>query len=210
MKSSDILKSMNFNYNNLFIKKILEYDLSLHEFLLLNYFINYNVVELNIDEIAKYTSLKADMILNAYNGLITKKIIKILTSNKNGLIVESISLDDFYDKIDQSIKSEKRVTSKDEILKVFEESSGEKITDLEREVVNAWIQGGFDPSMIINAINEAKYNGTCNIRYIDKVLNEWSKKGIKSSEQLESYLKEENNNKDTIELFDYNWLDDDK
>lgn len=210
MKSSDILKSMNFNYNNLFIKKILDYNLSLHEFLLLNYFINYNVVELNINEISKYTSLTDEMILEAYNGLITKKIIKIVTSNKNGIIVESISLDDFYDKIDQSIKNDKKDTSKEDILKAFEESSGEKVTDLEREVVSAWLQNGFEPSIIINAINEAKYNGTCNIRYIDKVLNEWSKKGIKNSEELENYFKEEVNKDDNIELFDYNWLDDEK
>ena len=50
MKSSDILRSTNFTYNNLFIKKILDYNLSLSEFILLNYFINYNVIDLNIDE----------------------------------------------------------------------------------------------------------------------------------------------------------------
>ena len=207
MKSSDILKSTNFNYSNLFIKKILDYNLSLHEFLLLNYFINYNVEELNINEIEKHTSLTDEMILEAYNGLITKKIIKINTSNKNGVIAEIISLDDFYDKIDQAIRSEKTDASKDEIIKVFEKSSSEKVTELEIEVINAWISSGFETPMIINAINEAKYNGTCNIRYIDKVLNEWSKKGIKSSDELEKYLKNELEATKKIELFDYNWLD---
>jgi DnaD/phage-associated family protein len=210
MKSSDILKSTNFTYNNLFIKKILEYDLSLHEFLLLNYFINYNVEELNINEIKKHTSLSNDMILNAYNGLITKKIIKIITSDKDGVIFESISLDDFYEKIDQSIKQENKTSSFDDIIKVFEESSTEKVTDLEKEVINAWIQSGYDSSMIINAINEAKYNGTCNIRYIDKVLNEWGENGIKNTDQLENYYKESSTNDKKVELFDYNWLDEDK
>ena len=210
MKSSDILKSMNFNYNNLFIKKILDYKLSLHEFLLLNYFINYNIVDLNIDEITKYTSLSNEMILEAYNGLITKNIIKINTSYKNGIIVETISLDDFYDKIDQSIKSEKKESSVDEIISFFEKASGENSSDLEREVIKAWIQNGFDTSMIIDAINEAKYNGTCNIRYIDKVLNEWNKKGIKNTNQLEEYLKNENSKHEEVKLFDYDWLEEDK
>lgn len=210
MKSSDILKSMNFNYNNLFIKKILDYKLSLHEFLLLNYFINYNIVDLNIDEITKYTSLSNEMILEAYNGLITKNIIKINTSNKNGIIVETISLDDFYDKIDQSIKSEKKESSVDEIISFFEKVSSETSSDLEKEVIKAWIQNGFDTSMIIDAINEAKYNGTCNIRYIDKVLNEWNKKGIKNTNQLEEYLKNENSKHEEVKLFDYDWLEEDK
>ena len=210
MKSSDILKSMNFNYNNLFIKKILDYKLSLHEFLLLNYFINYNIVDLNIDEITKYTSLSNEMILEAYNGLITKNIIKINTSNRNGIIVETISLDDFYDKIDQSIKSEKKESSVDEIISFFEKASRETSSDLEKEVIKAWIQNGFDTSMIIDAINEAKYNGTCNIRYIDKVLNEWNKKGIKNTNQLEEYLKNETSRHEEVKLFDYDWLEEDK
>lgn len=209
MKSSDILKSMNFTYNNLFIKKILDYNLSLHEFLLLNYFINYNIVELDINEVSKYTSLSNELILDAYNGLITKKIIKINTSNKNGIIVESISLDDFYEKIDESIKSEKKDINKDEVIKVFEKATGNKVTDLEIEVINSWLGLNFSSEMIIDAINEAKYNGICNIRYIDKLLNEWTNKGIKDSKQLEDYYKKDSNS-NVEELFDYNWLDDDK
>ena len=205
MKSSDILKSTNFTYNNIFINKIADYDLSLSEFLLLNYFINYNVTELSIEEISKHLSLSNEKILEAYNGLINKKIIKIKTTTKNGIIFESISLDDFYDKIDQSIKSDKKIVSSDEIVKCFEECSGEKVTDIEREVINAWIQNGYENSIIINAINEAKYNGTCNIRYIDKVLNEWSKNGIKSTDQLEQFYKDNSDKK--VELFDYDWLD---
>lgn len=205
MKSSDILKSTNFTYNNLFINKIADYDLSLSEFLLLNYFINYNIEELSIDEISKHLSLSNDKILEAYNGLINKKIVKITTKEKNGIIFESISLDDFYDRIDQSIKAEKKSISSEEIIKTFEECSKQKATDIEREVINAWIQNGFDTSIIINAINEAKYNGTCNIRYIDKVLNEWNKQGIKNPEQLEKFYTE--NEGKNVELFDYDWLD---
>lgn len=205
MKSSDILKSTNFTYNNLFINKIADYDLSLSEFLLLNYFINYNIEELSIDEISKHLSLSNEKILEAYNGLINKKIVKITTKEKNGIIFESISLDDFYDRIDQSIKAEKKSISSEEIIKTFEECSKQKATDMEREVINAWIQNGFDTSIIINAINEAKYNGTCNIRYIDKVLNEWNKQGIKNPEQLEKFYTE--NEGKSVELFDYDWLD---
>lgn len=206
MKSSDIFKSTNFTYNNLFIKKIADYNLSLSEFLLLNYFINYNVEELSIDEISKHLSLSNEVILESYNGLINKKIIKIKTKNKNGIIFESISLDDFYDKIDQSIKSEKKNITLDDIIRIFEEASKEKITDMEKEVINAWINNGFDASIIISAINEAKYNGICNIRYIDKVLSEWGNNEIKDSTQLENYYNENNKPSDK-ELFDYNWLD---
>lgn len=207
MKSSDILKSTNYNYNNLFIKKILEYNLSLHEFILLNYFINFNITELNIVDAKKHTSLNEKMIFEAYNGLICKNIVKIKVFEKDGIALETISLDEFYDHIDQSVKSEKNEKSLDDLIDLFEKSSGESASDIEREVMNAWLLSGFDTSMIVAAINEAKYNGTCNIRYIDKLVNEWNNKGIKNSDDLDKFLKTQDNKKNQVELFDYDWLD---
>lgn len=207
MKSSDLLKSTHFNYSNLFIKKISEYNLSLNEFLLLNYFINYNVSEFIITDAEKNISLSSKDILEAYNGLITKKIISIKTSNKNGVIYETINLDNFYEKLDQNIKKDKIDVSIDEVIKAFEDASGEKVTDMEKEIINSWFVSGFESSMIISAIKESKYNGICNIRYIDKTINEWIKKGIKDSKQLEDYLRKNTSSDEKLNLFDYDWLD---
>ena len=62
--------------------------------------------------------------------------------------------------------------------------------------------------MITLALKEATYNGVSSLRYIDKIIYEWGKKGIKTKEQVEKDRKQfknnENNNKK--ELFDYDWL----
>ena len=50
---------------------------------------------------------------------------------------------------------------------------------------------------IKEALKEAVLNNVRNFKYIDKILYDWSKKGIKNR------IKEENKQ----ELFDYNWLD---
>ena len=50
--------------------------------------------------------------------------------------------------------------------------------------------------MIVNALNEAVINGSPNVRYIDRIIYEWSKKNSKSDQ--EEYK----------ELFDYDWLGD--
>ena len=162
--------------------------------------------ELNLEETSKHTSLKNEMILEAYNGLINKKIIKINTVNKNNIINEIISLDDFYESMDEKLKKEKTYKSIDDILIFFEKNSDDKIGDIEREVINTWLINGTNPNIIIEAIKEAKYNGLCNIRYIDKVLNEWLKKGIKNKDDLEEYIKQ-NESTDNKDLFDYNWLE---
>ena len=60
-------------------------------------------------------------------------------------------------------------------------------------------------------VKEAVYNGVTNLRYIDRILSEWTKKGIKTKEDLEkekiefSKRKIQNNsvNKQNI---DYDWL----
>ena len=62
--------------------------------------------------------------------------------------------------------------------------------------------------MIVLALKEATYNGAANLRYIDKILYEWKKKGIKTKEDVEKQRKQFQQKKElqTKELFDYDWL----
>ena len=55
-------------------------------------------------------------------------------------------------------------------------------------------------------------NGVPSLRYIDKILYTWSKKGIKTVKEVEdnrrNFKKKEENKK--IDVFDYDWMDDDE
>ena len=63
--------------------------------------------------------------------------------------------------------------------------------------------------LIILALREAIYNGVNNFRYIERIINEWNKKGIKTKEDVEKNKQEfKNKNKKKQELFDYDWLND--
>ena len=65
--------------------------------------------------------------------------------------------------------------------------------------------------LIIEALKEATYNGVSNLRYIDKILYEWGKKGFKNKKDVENHLKRKNeseNKEDKTLLFEYNWLED--
>ena len=49
------------------------------------------------------------------------------------------------------------------------------------------------------------------INYIDKILYEWGKKGIKTKLDVENNrknFKENQSKKEKLELFDYDWLED--
>ena len=54
---------------------------------------------------------------------------------------------------------------------------GVELTDF--EIINAWIESGFSEELIEAALKEAVYNGALTLRYVDKVLYEWNRKGIK-------------------------------
>ena len=57
------------------------------------------------------------------------------------------------------------------------------------------------------ALKEAVFNGVSNLRYIDKILYEWKKKGLNSKEDVENNrLQFQQKKVEKKELFDYDWL----
>ena len=75
--------------------------------------------------------------------------------------------------------------------------------------------GGFNEELIKEAIKEATFNNVTNLRYIDKILFEWGKLGIKTKEDVEKNRKKRNDSKNQqdenidLDIIDYNWFDDD-
>ena len=90
---------------------------------------------------------------------------------------------------------------------MFESEFGRTLSPMEFEYINEWINGGMDEEIIKEALKEATYNGVSNLRYIDKIIYEWKKKGYKTVEDIRKNNYKKDNNKETKEMFDYNWLD---
>ena len=76
---------------------------------------------------------------------------------------------------------------------------------MEYDIISNWLESKISKELIIMALKEAVYNGVGNLRYIDKILYEWNKKGIKNAVDLESKNKKEENAKDNI-YYEYDWL----
>ena len=70
--------------------------------------------------------------------------------------------------------------------------------------------------IITEAVREATFNGVSNLRYIDKILFEWNKKGITTAKDVDDNRKKRNNfqNNKTedadidMDIVDWNWFDD--
>jgi len=208
LTTDNFFKGNNFVFNSFILKEIYKYNLSLDEFILFIYFFNLNNPIFNVDEISKATGMSKDSILNAFNLLLEKKILNLVTNkDKDGIIYEYISLDSFYKSIDDNISKSKKDISIDDIKHHIEVDLGINCSTADEEIIKAWINSGFKKETILEAIKEAKLNGLNSFRYIDKILYEWHEKGIKTVAEESHYLKKKSDESDQKELFDYDWLD---
>ncbi len=156
-------------------------------------------------------------VMEIVNSLMEKKVINIVVE-KNKVSKKSeeyIALDFLYHKLVNLVIEDKSVSNDDngDVFTTFEQEFGRCLSPMEIEIIKDWINHHFSYELIIEALKEAIYNGVNNMRYIDKILFEWEKKGIKSKEDVmkdKERYHQEKKKKDKKELFDYNWLDDDE
>ncbi len=177
---------------SIFIKEALKLNLSLNEFLLLLYFDNSYDVVFDIKVIAKTLNMKDDDVIEAYGSLMSKKIINVKAEKDCfGKIKESVSLENFYSEIRSDYKSKEKENIKTDIYETFEKEFGRTLSNTDYEIINAWIESGFSERLIEAALKEAVYNGALTLRYVDKVLYEWNRKGIKKPEDIKKMMEEE-------------------
>ena len=195
----NIFTSRDFVINSNIVKCISSIDITLEEFLLVLYFINISSL-LNTDDIKEKLGFDDEKIFNTFTSLINKKYIEMVVTNNNGEVIEQIKLDPLYDRLALNKKTE-NVDSKD-IYAMFESELGRTLSSFEYEMINKWIEKGVEEETIKNAIKEAVLNNVRNFKYIDKIIYEWTKKGIKNK------IKDDNK-KDTHEddILDFEWFD---
>ena len=194
-----------------FIAEACKLNLSLAEFLLLMYYENSDDLSFDLDKICNKLKIDSETILNAYNNLLTNGLIS-LSSEKNasGKRIEKVSLEGFYEKVLETRNKEKNKKLKEDIFSTFEKEFKRPLTGTEFEIIKAWLEKMYNEDLILAALKEAVYNGATSIRYIDTILYEWSKKGLKTEEDIQNYMKNRYDNKvlEETNIFDYNWLDD--
>lgn len=209
-----LYQKQNFVIGEDILKTIKKNDLSLDEALLIIYFCsNNNHPILDIDEIKAKFGMDELAIMQAFASITNKDLIKIrMEKNREGKVEEVIDLTPFYESIAYDIGEVEKNKKEDNIFNLFEKQLARPLSPVEFDIINKWLDRGDSEEIITSAYNEAIYNGTFTLRYIDAILTEWAKKGIKSAKEVTLYLKQrrtprERKNQALID-FDYNWLED--
>lgn len=66
-----------------------------------------------------------------------------------------------------------------DLISVFENAFGRTLNQMELEVIQSFKSSGYDDQMILDALNESVKSGVINFRYIEKILDNWSRYGVK-------------------------------
>ena len=168
----------------------------------------------NPEDIALSLGMDKYKVMELLNNLNEKKIISItIEKNSDGKSEEYILLDLMYKKIMNILldKKENNISLENtDIFSIFENEFGRTISPVECEIIKGWIDDNFSHELIMEALKEAIYNGVTSLRYIEKILYDWRKKGYKNKKDImEAKNKYRESKKEVKDVFYYDWLNDD-
>lgn len=217
-KLTELLKKGNFVIPYYLFQLRDKLSVTLEEFVLLSYLMSQgNKIVFNLDKIITDLAFKLEDVMTMIDSLSEKKYLSVdVIKNDKGIMEEYIVLDLFFDKVTMLLMEE--INQNNEVTKVnvfekIEEEFARPLTSIEYEIIKSWLENGTSEDLVLEALKEAVFNGVTNLRYMDKILYEWTKKGYKSKEDVEkgkNNYREEKQKQEKLDLFDYDWFDDDE
>lgn len=158
------------------------------------------------DKIAANTNLSEGEVASLIQELIDQKLIAIRQiRDDKGLIANEYSLNGLYQKLDHFlakhvlIKKGKAGKSQvsdnlannplNRIARQFEIEFGRYLSPIEREEIASWLNvDHYAPEIIELALREAVLSQAYSFKYVDRILLNWQRHNLKTSEQVKQFL----------------------
>lgn len=203
-KIVDILREGNVVVPKLLLSNYKKLKITEKELIVLICLLDNN--EFDPKRIGEMLNMKSVDVITIINSLTKKDIVALNSVRNNNVCEEFINLDNLYNKLVLTLMETKEEKTSNNIYDKFEKEFARTLSPMEYEIIGAWTQNDFSEEIIDLALKEAVYNGVTNLRYIDKILYEWKKKGIKSKEDIEKERANFKKKSSKGEVFDYDWL----
>lgn len=184
--------------------------LDMNSLILLIYFLNKpNKTIFDYKKIIDDLEFTEKELLDAISILKDKNILLILMEkNDSGILEEKIDISLFYEIVFSKIlNNEKKEETQKDLYDSFEREFGRTLSPMEYEIIQTWLEQGISNELILSALKEAVFNGVSNLRYVDKILYEWNKKGIKTPDDVMVKQKQKEDESES-ETYEYDWLND--
>ncbi|GAA0297359.1 DNA replication protein [Gracilibacillus halotolerans] len=170
------------------------------------------------EELANHVTMSKDECSMILQTLIQHGYLEIIDEEDRGIRKEIYSLEPLWNKLLNEPKDEAKEIKQDfgELFQRFETEFGRPLSPFEIELINQWIdEDQNDVAIILAALREAVLMSKLNFKYIDRILSEWRRKGIKTEEQAKEtsrgFHKVENKPANKQNSYDkslyYNWLE---
>lgn len=159
--------------------------------------------------------------------LIQRGFLEIIEEySHDGILFEKYSLNPLWEKLvdlflmkNKSTKEMEKQSDETDLYTCFEQEFGRPLSPFECESLAMWMDDDHhDPIIIKAALREAVMSGKLNFRYIDRILFDWKKNGIRTLEQAKNHgqkFRQKQTHKktgieekqETQEIPFYNWLE---
>lgn len=210
VKLNNLIKEGNIVIPLYIFKLYKKFNLTLDEFVILMYLYNKNGLVFDPEKIQNDLGLDIMEVMGYVSVLTDKGLINIdVIKDEKGFFEERINLNNFYEKISLSLMNEfNEIEEKnnDNIYAIIEREFNRKLSPMECEVIKEWQDNNYSDELIKEALKEASLNGVSNLRYIDKILFEWDRQGIKTVSDIKK--NKDAKEKEIVEIYNCNWLDD--
>lgn len=156
------------------------------------------------NEIAARTNMTPGAVSTLLQNLLENDYLELVQNrDEQGLINNEYSLEPLYIKLEQYLQDHyietKTNSGKQEIdtstnpvnelARQFEIEFGRLLSPIEREEISAWLTvDHYDPEVIKLALREAILSQVYNFKYVDRILLNWQKMGLKTPNDVTTYL----------------------
>lgn len=214
MLKEKLLESINnenhYTVDKLVLNKAKEMNLDVNSLILLIYFLNQKNKEIfDYKKIIDDLNFNEKELLDSISSLKEKNILSIyMEKNESGILEEKVDISSFYDIIfSKLLESSEEKTKEQDLFDCFEREFGRTLSPMEYQIINSWLEQRISNELILAALKETVFNGVNNLRYVDKILYEWNKKGIKKvSEISKNERKAAEEEEKTENYYEYDWL----
>jgi DNA replication protein len=149
------------------------------------------------NELSNHMSITTSACTSLLRSLMQRGFLDIEEYEQSSIKYERYSLKPLWGKLYEFMMSnhEKKTEEKQEqdhinLYPVFENEFGRPLSPFEVETLSIWMDQDYhDPLIIKAALKEAVISGKLNFRYIDRILFEWKKNGIRTIDQARNYGK---------------------
>lgn len=145
------------------------------------------------------TTLRLEDTIKTMDSLLKKGVVAIEQSKDNSLMIsEQYNLEPlwgklvaFYENIEADNRQDLEVKQQTNLYSLFEAEFGRPLSPMEAEMLSAWVdQDRTSPDLIKEALKEAVISQKLNFRYIDRILLNWSKQGVKTIDDAKRVAEE--------------------